>query len=47
MSGGISLPKYIRTSIVELLVEQVLYGLVTNIGGEYDPDFVRGDPSPF
>jgi hypothetical protein len=61
LSGGISLPKCTRTSILELLAEPVLHGSVASIGGErrcgplirlrryaeYDPGFVRGDPSPF
>jgi hypothetical protein len=35
MSGGIFLPKYIRTSILDLLTEPVLHGFVTNIGGDH------------
>jgi hypothetical protein len=35
LSGGISLPKYTRTSILELLAGPVLHGSITNIGGDH------------
>ena len=35
MSGGISLPKYTRTSTVDLITVLVLHELVTNIGDEH------------